>query len=84
MSKAPGYIAVFVLATFLLLPLGAKAQAEKSSSKPETTHKSAKAVKVPANPQLQTVTLQTTAEDARKVAEEASALALGHEKTAKN
>jgi hypothetical protein len=84
MNKAPWYIAVFVLATSLLLPLGAKAQTEKSSSKPEANKKSAMAVKAPAKPPLQSLTLQTTAEAARKVAEEASAKALGQEKASKN
>jgi hypothetical protein len=84
MNEAPWHFAVFVLATFLLLPLGANAQTERSSSKPEATNKSAKAVKAPAMPPLQSVTLQSTAEAARKAAEEASARALGQEKVSKN
>lgn len=84
MSKAPWHIAAIILVAFLLLPPGAKAQTEKSSSKPEATNKGAKAVKAPAKPPLQSVTLQSTAEAARKVAEEASARALGQEKAPKN
>lgn len=76
MTKAPWHIAVFILAASLLLPLGSKAQTEKSSSKPEAAHKSAKAVTAPARPPLQSITLQTTAEATRKVAEEASAKSL--------
>ncbi len=76
MNKARWYIAAFVLATFLLLPLAANAQAEKSSSKKSDVPESPKVVKTPAKPPLQSVTLPSTAEAVSKVAEEASAKSL--------
>jgi hypothetical protein len=76
MSKTPWHIALFVLAMFLLLPLAATAQVEKSSNKADTDPENAKAVKASRKQSLQSVTLPSTAEAVRKVAEQASAKAL--------
>lgn len=75
MSKTPWHVGRFVLAIFLLLPLAAMAQVEKSSSKMNASPENAKVAKDPGKLPLQSVTLPNTAEAARKAAEEASARA---------
>ena len=84
MNKTPWHIAAFILAAFLVLPLAANAQAEKSSSKRSAGPDSSKVVKTPARPPLQSVTLPSTAEAVSKVAEEASAKSLAPKAAGKN
>jgi hypothetical protein len=75
MSKTPWQTVLLVLALFLLLPPAANAQEEKPSSRHPSDSKSSKAAKPAAKLPLQSVTLVSTEEAARKVAEEASARA---------
>jgi hypothetical protein len=75
MSITPWKTVLLVLALFLLLPPAATAQEKKSTSPQPSDSKSAKAAK-PANTlPLQSVTLVSTEEAARKAAEEVRARA---------
>jgi hypothetical protein len=74
MSKTPWHIALFVLAMFLLMP-AASAQEGKPSDLHPSNSKNAKNAKPEVKPSLQSVTLVSSDEVARKVAEEVSAKA---------
>lgn len=75
MSKTPGHIALFVLATFLLMPAAASAQEGTRSGPHSSNSKNTKTAKPAVNPSLQSVTLVSSDEVAKKVAQEASARA---------
>ncbi|HXH50429.1 MAG TPA: hypothetical protein VNM47_13890 [Terriglobia bacterium] len=75
MSKTPWQTLLLVLALFLLLPSIATAQEEKSASPQPSDSKDAKGVKPAGKLPLQSVTLVSTEEAARKAAEELQARA---------
>jgi hypothetical protein len=64
---------LLVLTLFLFLPVAATAQVKKTSNPQSSTSEKPKAAKTPSTLPLQSVTLVSTAEAVRKVAEEASA-----------
>jgi len=72
MNKAPWKTLLIVLALFLALPAAATAQAGKISDTHPSNSKNAKAVRPATKTSLQSVTLVSTDELARKVAEEES------------
>lgn len=73
MSKTPWQTTLVVLALFLVLPAAATAQQEKPSGSPTSDSQNAKTVKAPGKLPLQSLTLVSTEEAARKAAEEARA-----------
>lgn len=75
MSKTPWHIALVTLAMFFLMSAAASAQEGKRSGSHPSSSKSAKSAKPAIKPSLQSVTLVSTEEVARKVAEEESARA---------
>jgi hypothetical protein len=75
MSKTPWQTVLLVLALFLLLPPAATGQEEKTASLQPSDSKSAKAAKPASKLPLQSVTLVSTEEAARKAAEEVRARA---------
>ena len=84
MSKTPWQTVLLVLALFLLLSPAASAQTQKTSSKADAGRNNTKAVKGPDKLSLQSVTLTSTAEAARKAAEEATARTSAPKTTQKN
>lgn len=75
MSKTACRTVLLVLAFFLVMPAAANAQTEKASRPQKSTSESSKTSKAPSKLPLQSLTLVSTTEAARKVAEEASAKA---------
>lgn len=72
MSRTPRHTILFVLAMFLLAPVAVAAQQKKTSNPQHSTLKEPNATTTPAKLPLQSLTLVSTSEAARKVAEEAS------------
>ena len=73
MSKTPWKTVLVVLALFLVLPAAATAQQEKPSGSHPSDSQNSKSVKAPDKLPLQSVTLVSTDDAARKAAEEARA-----------
>lgn len=82
MSKTSWHIALFVLAMFLLLPVAASAQEQKSSNTQAIPSEGTRSAKAPSNLPLQSLTLISIDHDVRTVAEEASARSKGSKTTA--
>lgn len=78
MYKTLGHVVLFVLPWFLFLSVTATAQIKKPSSSQSPTSEKPEAGKAPARLPLQSVTLVTPEQAARKVAEEASTKTRNH------
>lgn len=76
MSKTACHSVLLVLAFFLLPPAVATAQGKEASAAQKSTSDSPKTSKTPSKQALQSITLVSTAEAVRKVAEEESAKVL--------
>jgi hypothetical protein len=82
MSKTLWQTMLVLLALFLILPAAASAQQEKPSGSHPSDSRNSKAVKAPDNLPLQSLTLVSTDDAARKAAEEARAKKQPHNKAA--